>query len=38
VSLIAKHLISAVSSVAEKVGLVGKPVALLTRQLGEAGL
>ena len=38
VTMIAKHLVSAVSSVAEKIGLVGTPVALLTRQLGEAGL
>ena len=38
VKLIAHHLVSAVSSVAEKVGLFGKPVAMLTSQLGEAGL
>ena len=35
ITLVAKHLVSMLSSVSEKTGLVGKPVALLTRELGE---
>jgi hypothetical protein len=37
VSQVARHLVSALSLVSERTGLLGRPAALLTRQLGEPG-
>ena len=37
VSQVARHLVGALSLVTQKTGLVGKPTALLTRELGEPG-
>lgn len=35
VSLVARHLLSAVGMLSQKIGLVTKPVATLTQELGE---
>ena len=37
VSQVARHLTTAMSLVSERTGLIGKPTALLTRELGEPG-